>query len=120
MADIESSKTRLQESSTKLKTTINEKDAESKQLEKQLEEISAEHLANQESLASVREKIAQAKSTVSLNEARLQDVLGRRESLELQLSKSEERSTEFQKRIESANADPVSYTHLTLPTIYSV
>ena len=103
--EIHSNKSNFLETIEKLKSTIAEKDTESKGLENQLEKLSAALLEQQETLALKRERIAEEKSKITLNEARLKDVLDRRESLELQLSKSEERTTEFKKRIESANTD---------------
>ncbi len=93
------------QSANELLAEIEKQDAEAKQVEARLEEISSELAGHQEVATQIRERLAQTESHLQLNRSRLDDLEKRKSQMSEQFERSARRTEEFQARIQTAEKD---------------
>ncbi len=93
------------EAEHRLEAEITERSASAKRFDSQLAEISVVLSQHQESAGTLREKIAQAESWVSLNQSRLADLNQRKTQLHSQYERATKRTAELRSRIELSDHD---------------
>ena len=99
LAEHEEEANGYQQKSTSFQSQISEKESGLKELESNLDSISASLQEKQESATRHREKIAQVEAQISLNEGRLTDLAERHEQLNAQLIRSQNKTTGFKSQI---------------------